>query len=84
MHSQASVTLPLNTKRKVGFTLQVFSATPRIYCSLFATASLFVPRGACGGGFFGAAGRHVTLLNKRAGLSDTLGYRRPAEDRDLV
>lgn len=34
--------------------------------------------------FFGAAGGHVTLLNEWTGLSDTLGYMRPAEDRDLT
>lgn len=58
-----------------------FLATPRIYCSLFVTPSLFVPRGACGGGF-GPAGGHVTLVSEWAGLSDTPGYMRPAEDRE--
>lgn len=55
-HTEFSHPSPLSPKQKgreVGFTPQLFSATPRIYCSLFVTASLFVPGGACGGGFRG-------------------------------
>lgn len=51
---QPLVTHPPNTltnRGKVGIAPQLFSATPRIYCSLFVTPRLFVLRGACGGGF---------------------------------
>lgn len=44
--SQTTITLPLlmlnKQGKKVGFTPQLFAATPWIYCSLFVTPSLFV------------------------------------------
>lgn len=62
-----------------------FSASPRIYCSLFVTPSLFVspPRGACGGGFFlGAAGGTCDSSERMSPARVTLW--RPAEDTEML